>query len=60
MTENLESEYNLCIRANLLDRLPTAKIIKEDKNVVLVTAETFGDGIYMWLKSQGDLVEIMD
>lgn len=44
----------------LLDRLPSAQIIEKDRNGVLVTAETFGDGIYMWLKSQGDLVETIN
>ena len=43
----------------VLDRLPTAKIIKEEDNRVLISAETFGKGIDMWLKSQGDFVEVI-
>lgn len=43
----------------VLDRLPTAKIIKEEDNRVLISAETFGKGIDMWLKSQGDFVEVV-
>ena len=43
----------------VLDRLPTAKILKEEDGKYLVSAETFGDGIEMWLRSQGDAVEIV-
>lgn len=43
----------------ILDRLPTAKIISEDKGTYTISAETYGDGIYMWLRSQGDKVEIL-
>ena len=42
----------------VLDRLPTAKIIgKNDDGSVTVTAESYGDGIDMWLRSQGDWVK---
>lgn len=43
----------------ILDRLPTAKIINEDNGTYTISAETYGDGIYMWLRSQGDKVEIL-
>ena len=49
----------------ILDRLPTAKIErvdqdeKEDKTVYTVSAEVFGDGVDMWLRSQGDLVKVL-
>ena len=43
----------------ILDRLPTARIISEENGVYTISAETYGDGIYMWLRSQGDLVEIL-
>lgn len=43
----------------ILDRLPTAQIISEKDGVYTISAETYGDGIYMWLRSQGDLVEIL-
>ena len=43
----------------ILDRLPTAHVISEADGVYTISAETFGDGIYMWLRSQGDLVEIL-
>ena len=43
----------------ILDRLPTARILGEENGVYTIAAETYGDGIYMWLRSQGDLVEIL-
>lgn len=42
------------------DRLPTAEIIKEENGVYWIKAEVFGDGIDMWLRSQGDLIEVID
>ena len=44
----------------VLDRLPTAKIIKQDKKGYLISAEVFGEGIDMWLRSQGEWVEIVE
>lgn len=41
----------------VLDRLPTAQILSEENGVYTVSAEVFGKGIYMWLRSQGDAVE---
>ena len=41
----------------VLDRLPTAKVLEEKDGVYLVSAEVFGSGIDMWLRSQGDAVE---
>lgn len=43
----------------VLDRLPTARIIEEKDGKTLIEAEIFGDGINMWLRSQGDFVEIV-
>lgn len=40
----------------VLDRLPTAKILNEDDGKYVVQAEVYGDGIDMWLRSQGDSV----
>ena len=45
----------------VLDRLPTAQIIgKNDDGSMIVTAESYGDGIDMWLNSQGDWVKIVE
>ncbi len=43
----------------VLDRLPTAKIVKQTDGRYLVTAESYGNGIDMWLKSQGNKIEIV-
>ena len=44
----------------LLDRLPTAEIIEKKDKGYLISAEVFGSGIDMWLRSQGDLVEVVE
>ena len=43
----------------VLDRLPTANILDEDNGVYTVSAEVFGKGIDMWLRSQGENVEVI-
>ena len=43
----------------ILDRLPTAKILQEENNSYIVSAEVFGKGIDMWLRSQGDNIEVL-
>ena len=43
----------------VMDRLPTAEILREEDGKYLISAETFGTGIEMWLRSQGDAVEIV-
>ena len=40
----------------VLDRLPTAKIIRQEGKSSVVRAEVFGKGIGMWIRSQGDLI----
>ncbi|MBO5373184.1 MAG: WYL domain-containing protein [Lachnospiraceae bacterium] len=43
----------------VLDRLPTAKILDEEDGVYTISAEVFGDGIDMWLRSQGENVKVI-
>lgn len=49
----------------VLDKLPTARIISEELHedgnriIYTISAEVFGDGIDMWLRSQGDMVKIL-
>ena len=43
----------------VLDRLPTAKILQHDDEGYLLTAEVFGDGIDMWIRSQGEQIQIL-
>ena len=42
-----------------LDRLPTAKIIKQDEKGYLVAAEVYGEGIDIWMRSQGNWIEVI-
>ena len=44
----------------VLDRLPTAKAIMQETGTYLVTVEVYGHGIDMWLKSQGNKVEVVE
>ena len=44
----------------VLDRLPTAKILDKGDGVYTISAEVFGKGIDMWLRSQGDMVEVIE
>ena len=43
----------------VLDKLPTARIIDRDGKKYLIEAETYGDGIKMWLLSQGAWVKVI-
>lgn len=43
----------------VLDRLPTAEVLEEKDGAYVVSAEVFGEGIDMWVRSQGELVEIL-
>ncbi len=43
----------------VLDRLPTARIESESEDGVVIRAEAFGNGIDMWLNSQGDKVKLL-
>ena len=43
----------------VLDRLPTAEIVSQDEAGWIVEAEVFGKGIEMWLKSQGDRIQVL-
>lgn len=43
----------------ILDRLPTAKVIREERDSCVIEAEVYGRGIVMWLLSQGSMVEVI-
>lgn len=43
----------------VLDRLPTAKIISEGNDGFVIRAEVYGNGILMWLLSQGNAIEVL-
>ncbi len=41
----------------VLDRLPTARVLGEKDGAYTMEAEVFGDGIDMWLRSQGESIK---
>ena len=43
----------------VLDRLPTAKILNEENGIYTVSAEVFGKGVEMWVRSQGEMVSLL-
>ncbi|MCM1251699.1 MAG: WYL domain-containing protein [Clostridium sp.] len=40
----------------VLDRLPTAKVIKTENKTHWIEAEVFGQGVDMWIRSQGESI----
>lgn len=44
----------------VLDRLPTAEILAHDETGWTIKAEVYGDGVDMWLRSQGNMIEIIE
>ena len=44
----------------VLDRLPTARVVQDLPDGKLIEAEVFGKGIDMWLRSQGDWVQLVE
>ena len=55
----IKFEYSGLSVEAVLDRLPTAKILSERDGVYTISAEVFGDGIDMWLRSQGENVKVI-
>lgn len=43
----------------VLDRLPTAKVVEQDEAGWMISAEVFGKGIDMWLRSQGNTIQML-
>ena len=43
----------------ILDRLPTAHVLGQSENGMLIEAEVFGNGIDMWIRSQGNYITIV-
>ena len=60
-TDSIVFEYRGPSPEAVLDRLPTAVVVSRDRerNTCTVRAEVFGDGIDMWLRSQGEQVRVI-
>lgn len=58
--KKVKFEFSGAAIESILDKLPTAEIINEKDGVYTIVAESYGDGIYMWLRAQGDIVKILE
>ena len=45
---------------SVLDRIPTAVVKAKDEDGYIVEAEVFGEGINMWIRSQGELIKVIE
>ncbi len=45
---------------SVLDRFPTAEILSHDDNGWVIQAEVYGDGVDIWLRGQGDIIEVLE
>lgn len=43
----------------ILDRLPTAQIVEQKEHTCIISAEVYGQGVIMWLLSQGNRIEVL-
>lgn len=57
--KTIRFEFNGPSVEAMLDRIPTAEIEKREGNKYTLKAECYGKGILMWLRSQGDYVNII-
>ena len=57
--QKVKFEYSGTDVDAVLDRLPTARIIREEDGRYVIEAEVFGKGIEMWLRSQGEDIQII-
>lgn len=57
--QTIRFEFNGPSVQAVLDKLPTARIIERDGKKYLIEAEVYGNGIKMWLLSQGAWVKVL-
>lgn len=43
----------------VLDRLPTAEILSKNEDGYVISVEVYGNGVDMWIRSQGEKVEVL-
>ncbi|ENQ3078685.1 WYL domain-containing protein [Bacillus cereus] len=44
----------------VLDRLPTAEVVGQKNGTYTIRTEVYGNGIDMWLRSQGDYIKVLE
>jgi len=57
--KKVKFRYKGCDTDAILDKLPTAVVKSEDEDGIILEAEVFGDGIDMWIRSQGEMIEMI-
>lgn len=57
--QNIKFKYRGPSVEAVLDRLPSANIVETQPDGWIIGAEVFGKGIEMWLRSQGDYIEVL-
>jgi predicted DNA-binding transcriptional regulator YafY len=57
--QKLTFEYSGPSIESVLDRLPTSEILSEKDGVYTVRVEVYGNGIKMWLRSQGNMIGLI-
>ena len=45
---------------SVLDRFPTAEILSHDDDGWVIRAEVYGNGVDIWLRGQGDIIDILE
>ena len=66
LTEVLNQKQRVLAQKKAVNELPEGKdkeaaqkILEEKDGIYTISAEVFGKGIDMWLRSQGDMVEVI-
>ena len=58
--QKVKFKYNGPSLEAILDRLPTAEVKESKAGYSIIEAEAYGSGIFMWLRSQGNMVEVLE
>ena len=58
--QKVKFKYNGPSLEAILDRLPTAEVRESKDGYSIIEAEAYGSGIFMWLRSQGNMVEVLE
>lgn len=58
--KTIKFEYSGQSIEAILDRIPGAEIVEHTEGRYVIKAECYGDGILMWLRTQGDNVKILN
>ena len=58
--KTIRFEYTGQSTEAILDRIPGAEILEQSNGKYVLKAECYGDGILMWLRTQGDYVKILN